>query len=662
MAPVSAGPAACTPGAAQADRGRPARLLTVLVFCLLGLFGPHQARADDAAVQTVWRLLDYVAVDYAGAVADGRVLNEAEYAEMLEFAGSAHERIAALPPQAARVQLLRQAEALQAAVTAKAPPAAVAAAAHSLADALLAAYPVPLAPAAAPDLAKGKVLYAQHCAACHGAAGAGDGPAAAALDPPPIAFTDRARARERSLFALYQVIGQGVEGTAMPSFAELPAEDRWALAFYIGRFASTEAAAQEGERLWRGEADLRQQIPGLEALTRTTPAALAGRIGEGKAQAVMAYLRRHPEAVIPGAEGALALARARLSEAMAAYEGRDRRAATDLALAAYLDGFEPLEPLLGTRDATLVGRIESAMGELRARISRGRPVDEVRAQIQAVNGLFDEAERALAPDRASAASSLLGAFTILLREGLEALLIVVAIIGFLRKTGRTDTLPFVHGGWVAALVAGMLTWGVATYLVSVSGAGRELTEGLGSLLAAAVLVSVGIWMHGKSHAEAWQRYVQKRLSHALSRRSAWFLFLLSFVVVYREAFETILFYAALWSQGDGGAILAGTALAVAVLAVIAWAMLRFGRRLPIGRFFAYSSMLMAVLAVVLAGKGIAALQEAGLLEVEPLAGIPRLDLLGIHPTIEGIAAQMLVLAIVLAGFWYSRRPAALRQQ
>jgi high-affinity iron transporter len=104
---------------------RPAQLLAVLTLCLLGLLGPRQARGDDAAVQRVWRLLDYVAVDYAGAAADGRVLNEAEYAEMVEFAGSAHGRIAALPPQAAREPLLRQAEQLRTAVADKAPPTTV---------------------------------------------------------------------------------------------------------------------------------------------------------------------------------------------------------------------------------------------------------------------------------------------------------------------------------------------------------------------------------------------------------------------------------------------------------------------------------------------------------------------------------------------------------
>ena len=107
------------------------------------------------------------------------------------------------------------------------------------------------------------------------------------------------------------------------------------------------------------------------------------------------------------------------------------------------------------------------------------------------------------------------------------------------------------------LLAGGVTWAVATYAIGISGASRELTEGFGSLLAAVILLSVGIWMHGKSQAEEWRRYIREKMQGALSRGSAWFLFGLAFIVVYREVFETILFYAALWTPDNGTTILAG---------------------------------------------------------------------------------------------------------
>ncbi|MBU0795314.1 MAG: FTR1 family protein, partial [Alphaproteobacteria bacterium] len=227
---------------------------------------------------------------------------------------------------------------------------------------------------------------------------------------------------------------------------------------------------------------------------------------------------------------------------------------------------------------------------------------------------------------------------------------------FLRKAGRTEVLPYVHAGTGVALLAGIATWGAATYLINISGASRELTEGIAALFAAAVLLFVGIWMHGKSQAGAWQKYVQEQIGAALSRRSAWFLFLLAFVVVYREVFETILFYVALWSQGSGHAVIAGAATAIAALAVIAWLMLRYSRKLPIGTFFTVSAALMAILAVMLTGKGIAALQEANQMSAV-LLQLPRFEWIGFYPTLQGLVAQLACTLALVAGYAYNRRQA-----
>ena len=623
----------------------------LIAFLSIAVAMPASAGTHDA-VQTTWRLLDYIAVDYTEAVSGGEVTNELEYAEMQEFSASVAERMAALPANAHRAQLVAEAEALVESISTKVEPAVVARDARRLASELIAAFPVPLAPEAAPDLARGAALYAQNCASCHGVSGGGDGPAAEGLDPPPIAFDDVARARERSVFALYQVIGQGLEGTAMPGFSDLPAQDRWSLAYYSGSIAFQDV--ERGRRIWNDDPEIRARIPDLAALSGLTPATLGEAISTERADAVMAYLRAHPEAMASDTTGSLALARKRLQQSLAAYEAGNEAEARELALSAYLDGFEPLEAVLSTRDADLLASVETGMAELRAAIGRGDPLAAVAQRVNALDVLFYRAETVLAPDNASEASAFAGAFAILLREGLEALLIVIAMIAFLRKAERTEVLPFVHGGWLSALGAGALTWVAATYLIGVSGAGRELVEGFGSLFAALVLLSVGIWMHGKSQAGEWQRYIRKTMQHALSRRSAWFLFGLAFLVVYREVFETILFFAALWSQGHTDAILAGAAAAIVLLALIAWAMLRYSRRLPIGTFFAYSSVLIGILAVVLAGKGISGLQEAGLLGITPLPNLPRIPILGIAPALEPVAAQILTLALIALGYWRNR--------
>ena len=640
---------------AVAAFGRLRAILTFLALAI-GLASPALAGANDEDVQTAWRLLDYVAVDYRGAVADGQVKSAQEYAEMTEFSAAVETKITALPASADRAALVTEARAFRAMVARKAAPDDVAKAARALGTHLLSAYPVPLAPTKAPDLARGAALYAANCASCHGLNGDGHGPDAAKLKPAPVAFRDAGRARERSPFALYQVIGQGLDGTAMRSFSELPSQDRWALAFYASRFAF--ADSDKGEQIWKTDAALRSRIPNLAALTGLTPAALGREIGQDKADAVMAYLRAHPEAVTEVRAGSLTLAHEKLQASIAAYAAGDREAAKKLALSAYLDGFEPVEPALAARDGTLMGRIEAEMGNLRAMIGRGEPVAAVKDQVAVLDTLFSDAEDVLSPDAASTASTFIGAFTILLREGLEALLIVVAMIAFLRKADRGEMVRHVHTGWVVALIAGGITWAIATFFIGVSGASRELTEGFGSLFAAVVLLSVGIWMHGKSQAGEWQRYISATLGKALSRSSAWFLFGLAFIVVYREVFETILFYAALTAQGSSAVILAGAGSAIALLGVIAWVMLRFSAKLPVSEFFKYSSALIAVLAVVLAGKGVAALQEAGMIDITPFSQVPGIPVLGLFPTWESVGAQLLTGVIVAVGAWYNGRLAS----
>lgn len=633
------------------------RTLVLTVASLLSLTLASNVAAAAPGVATTWRMLDYVAVDYGAAVSDGKVSNQFEYDEMIEFSKSVAERIASLPASPNKSALQQAAEELRQSIEARRPAGEVAQRARGLAAALLAEHPVPLAPSKAPDMERAVTLFAQNCASCHGSAGRSPPSQLMNIDPPPIDFTDQQRARERSAFGLYQVITQGLEGTTMSSFASLPDQDRWALALYAGGIAFPNKT--EGQRIWNDRLEVRQLIPNLETLVTLTPSQLAKQIGDKQALAVIAYLRANPHVVAAdrGSDG-LDLVRETLSESLAAYEQGDRARANELALSAYLDGFEPLEAVLSTRDGNLMLEVEQALSAFRSSINSGVRPAELRAQLDGMEPLLDRAESALAPEAATSISTFLGAFTILLREGLEALLVVIAMIAFVRKSERTEVLPYVHGGWVAALLAGVFTWAAATYFVTISGASRELTEGFGALLAAVVLVSVGIWMHGKSHADEWRRYIQEKMGKALSRRSAWFLFGLAFVVVYREVFETILFYAALWNPQNSGTILAGALSALALLAVLAWMMLRYSRKLPITQFFRYSAVLIAVLAVVLAGKGVGALQEAGLLSITLLEGIPRVDLIGFYPAVEPVAAQVITAAILFFGF---RRHAGLRR-
>lgn len=634
-----------------------ARWLTCLLVLLLSATAVA-AQPADADVRQAWQLLDYIAVDYGGAVAGGKVVSDGEYTEMREFSTTARERIGALPDNPRRGALLAQADGLIALVQRRADAAQVAQAAHALADGLLAAYGDGSAAMPTPEPASVASLYSAQCAGCHGASGRGDGPAAVGMVPAPIDFTDLTRATQRSPLALYEAISRGVAGTAMPAYAQLDEAQRWALAFHVGGMAFDAATRREGEALWaRDDGRLHAALPSLQALVRSSPAQLAQVLDARQAAAITAFLRAQPQALQQAGDArpaTLALARSQLQATLRAYADGDRKRAAALALSAYLDGVEPVEPLLAARDAPLLRGIETAMGKLRSDISAGAGIDAIRQDAAQATLLFDRADRVLQEGRGDVTAAFLGSFAILLREGLEALLVVIGMIAFLRKSDRREALPWVHAGWSLALVAGGVTWALATWLVDISGASRELTEGLSSLFAALVLLGVGIWMHQKSLAGRWQQYLHAKVSAALTRRSAVFLFLVAFVAVYREVFETILFFIAMWNQENSTAILGGLVAGSVVLAGVAYWMLRMSKRLPIGQFFSISSILIAVLAVVLVGKGIAALQEAGWVG-QALVAAPRIDWLGVYPSWQSLLAQLAVAVIAIGGFYFNAR-------
>jgi high-affinity iron transporter len=639
-----------------------AGLVTLVVFALaagLGLAAPAMPAPTDiplaARPQTILHMLDYVAVDYPGAVKNGVVTDDGEFKEQLEFVTQALAMLGELPERPERAALVEQARRLVALVQGKRPGEEVARLAGEISAGVIRAYQVSVAPPRAPDLKAAATLFAARCAACHGAEGRGDGPAARGLDPAPTNFHDVERLGRRSAFTTYSTITLGVAGTAMAAFGDLTDDQRWGLALLVATFADTQAARQRGAALWE-QGRGRTEFPDLAALATTTTAEVTARQGDDGA-ALLAYLRTRPDLLLRSGGEGLARSARLLTQSLEAYRAGRAREAQDLAVSSYLDGFEPIEPSLDAVDRTLRVSVESEMIKYRTMLRDGAPVATVQAQADKLHGLLTESGRVLSGGSLAAGPAFASAFVILLREGLEAVLVVAAIIALLVRAGRRDALPAVHGGWIVALALGAVTWAVAAYVVTISGATRELTEGVTALVATAVLLWVGFWMHDKSHAQRWDQYLRSRLRGALGRSATWGLASVSFLAVYREVFETVLFYQALWLQTAPGAqhaLMAGLAAAAVALALSSWLVIRGSLRLPLGIFFGATSLVLAALAIVLAGKGIAALQEAAVLSPHPIDA-PHVPLLGIYPDLIGLLLQAtLVVLVASTFFWRSR--------
>jgi len=628
------------------------RILLLSTALLLALTNPAIANTDLARLV---QLIDYVGVDYRGAVENGRVLNAGEYDEMLDFTAAIVEQTGALETEQAPA-LAASARALATQVRAKAAPEVVAATAAGLRHAMVNNFEIVTEPRQAPDFARGERLYAANCVACHGAAGNGDGPAAVGMEPVPTNFHDAERWGQRTLFGLYSTISAGVDDTAMRGFAELSDAERWDLAFYVGRMAVASEDAAAGQAIWKAHGPAAEGFANLKTLLVTTPEEAAARFGQAGRE-VTAFLRDQP-AVLFANGSPLAFAEDTLKASVAAYTAGNRDEAYRLAVSAYLEGFELMEHRLDAAAPQLRRAIEADMTTFRSLIRDGAPASAIEEKAGGIIAQLETASARMNGSTLSGSTAFASALIILLREGLEAILVVAALAAFLIKTGRRDGLPYLHAGWIGALLLGAATWLAAEYFIDFSGSSREITEGVAALVAMAVLFYVGFWMHSKTNARQWQQFIQGSVKKALSTGTLWGLAGLAFIAVYREVFETILFYQALWAQADApaqGMLVSGIGTAAAILSVLAWLILRYSQRLPLRQFFSVSSIFMFVLAIVFAGKGIAALQEAGKLPIDPV-NFPSVSLLGIYPSLEGLAAQASLLVLALVVLWRSRAP------
>ncbi|KFF84878.1 MULTISPECIES: cytochrome c/FTR1 family iron permease [Pseudomonas syringae group] len=616
------------------------RFLAWLLLPLLAL-GSCIALADpvEGAAQAL-HLLDYLGADYPATVADGKVVDTVKYQQQVDNLAALQGLVVALPQRAERDALEQAVTQLKSAVAGRQDAAQVTRQARQLSAKLALAYEVSQAPAITPDPARGAPLYAQHCSVCHGDSGAGDGPAGIGLEPPPSNLRDTARLDRLSLYDLYNATGLGIAGTDMPAFADqLDDRQRWDIATYIASF-SAQPVAQPAKTF------------NLADLARQTPAEVQAAEGPD-ATATFRAQRAQPPQVQRGPAQLLDYTSVTLDKSLAAYKAGDREQAYDLSVAAYLEGFELVESSLDNVDANVRKDTEKSLMAYRQSLQDSMPLPQVAQKLEAAKGKLKESADLLGSDGLSLSLSYISGLLILLREGLEAILVLAAILAFLRNTGQQSAVRSVNIGWGLALLAGLATWALAAYVIDVSGAQRELLEGATALFASVMVLWLGVWMHDRRHAAAWQDYIKSSLVGGGGRFG---FALLAFFSVYRELFEVILFYETLWLQaGPAGhdAVLAGGATALVLLVGLAWVILRGSAKLPLSLFFGINAALLCALSVVFAGHGVKALQEAGIFGTRPVPFF-EFDWLGIHADLYSLGAQAIALIAIAVLYGRSR--------
>jgi high-affinity iron transporter len=564
----------------------------------LAIIGPAIGAQENSAK----RLSSIVSVaieEYGKAVdGNGKLISKDEFTETTDFLTDAKgvaQRLRGYNAPLTQAIL----DTLIAAVQKRVPPAEIRLLHARFNGALGAAGAMDL-PTAPLDTARGRALYSQNCASCHGDRGLGNGIAAASspLPVPAIGSTDKTPTMSPTL--AYNVVSVGVTGTPMASFAAtLSAQDRWNVINYIYTLRGT-----------------KMELPAAEADATAAPGAPAAR-------SVLALL-----------DSALDFAKA----------GKTADAG-DRAFDAYI-AFEPLETPARARQPGLVASMERHFADFKGAL-RGKDLTVAQRARDAIALDLPQVVELTRPT-GSGWTAFLQSFLIILREGFEAILVIGAVVAFLIKTGNRDRLKSIWMGIALGLVASALMAVIMMTVLAHLPMSREIVEGVTMLIAVAVLFSVSYWLISKVEAAKWQKFIREKVSTALDHGGGKALALVAFLAVFREGAETALFYQALFSEGNVALPLSlGIVVGFGALAIIFTLFYRFGVKIPMRPFFTVTSVLLYYMAFVFIGKGIRELQEGNVIGITVLRGVPSAPSMGIFPSAETLIAQGVLLALFL---------------
>lgn len=308
---------------------------------------------------------------------------------------------------------------------------------------------------------------------------------------------------------------------------------------------------------------------------------------------------------------------------------------------------------ISTRNGSLYTKIESDMPIIASDLLKStvdqdaltKQLDTFRTEIELIQGDSDY--------------TIWDAALILLREGLEALLIILALVSFLEKSGQKKMRKWIYvGAFVGVLLSAVAAILMSTILNSATiDTNRELMEGYVGLLAAAMMIGVGIWLHSKSNVVSWNRYISKQMGQAISSGSIVAMAAISFLSVFREGAETLVFYAGIAPKMETSQFILGIVIALLILAVLAIVLFKASGKIPVHKFFAVATILIYVLAFKIIGVSLHTLQLTDHLSSTIVDGLPVMSLIGFYPTVETMVGQAILLVLVAATVIYKKKQA-----
>lgn len=304
-----------------------------------------------------------------------------------------------------------------------------------------------------------------------------------------------------------------------------------------------------------------------------------------------------------------------------------------------------IEGDVSTRNATLYTRVESEIPVIMVKGNEKKYQDQLQALINDLSQIDT-----------SASYNFFDAMLILLREGVEALLIVMALVTTLKAAKMKKGLKWVYTGAVMGILASLAIAVLLQFLFPAvsSGSNREIIEGAVGIFAVLMMIMVGIWLHSKSSIKKWNDFMESQMKAVTATGSFISMFALSFLAVFREGAETILFYAGIYPRIDKASFFLGIGLAFLVLFVLALIMNKASAYFKPHRIFLILTWLIYALAFKMLGVSIHALQLTNILPSHLMNGFPSIDWAGIYPSLEVVTCQLIFVVIVLIITWKNR--------
>jgi high-affinity iron transporter len=353
--------------------------------------------------------------------------------------------------------------------------------------------------------------------------------------------------------------------------------------------------------------------------------------------------------------------RQKLDEMLLQYKKGSYNEALSTSRSAYLDSYENIELPLRPINPDFTLDMEIKFAELRNLIQSHTPYEKLQSKTIEIRNGLDESERLvsgtgiIAPTIAFSTS-----FSIIFREGLESALIIGAILTYLEASRNQRFKKHIYYGLFLAAAATGISWFVAEYIIEVSGASRELIEAIAGISAVAVLFWVSFWVLNRIETKKWIEFVKAKIWKATTTGGVTVFIMLSFFTVYREGFETVLFYQAMLSFAKymEWYVIAGMTLGLAIIIGIAFIVRKLGKKLPLRVLFGLTMGIGAYMSITFIGNAVRSFQEAGYISTTHMIGIiPRLDInlaamTGIHPTLETVTAQFILLCVYIIGSVY----------